>query len=53
MVKPKGQKFQKKFLTTVDKSGVEKKMTVFLKKMSNYFSFGVDARIGYGIILFS
>jgi diacylglycerol kinase (ATP) len=35
-------------LTTIDKNGVEKKMSVFLKKMSNYFSFGVDARIGYG-----
>lgn len=26
----------------------EKKKIVFLKKMSNYFSFGVDARVGYG-----
>lgn len=26
----------------------EKRKIVFLKKMSNYFSFGVDARVGYG-----
>lgn len=46
--KDKGKKGTKQKLTT---SNSDQPTTVFEKKMSNYFSIGIDARIGLGISL--
>jgi len=44
-----GKKFEKKFMGVVDlDTGKETRTTTFKKLMCNYFSFGVDSRIGYG-----
>jgi diacylglycerol kinase (ATP) len=47
--KEQGKKFQKKFLTEKDPVlGEEKRALTLKKKMCNYYSFGIDGRIGYG-----
>jgi len=44
-----GKKFEKKFMSIFDlDSGQETRITTFKKLMCNYYSFGVDSRIGYG-----
>jgi len=47
--RPQGKKFEKRFMTRVDpQTGKEVQLTTFSKLMCNYFSFGVESRIGYG-----
>jgi len=43
-----GKKFEKKFMSSVNSSGKEQRVFTFKKLMCNYFSFGIDSRIGYG-----
>ena len=41
--------YEKRYLTTTDpETNLETKACTFTRRMSNYFSFGVDSRIGYG-----
>jgi len=45
-------KIEERFVLERDpESGLERKTIKFNKKMCNYFSFGVDAMVGYGILL--
>lgn len=44
-----GKKFEKKFMSFANKeTGKEETIHSFRKLMCNYFSFGIDSRIGYG-----
>jgi len=44
-----GQKFEKRFMSYDEANGDKSKtVNTYSKVMCNYFSFGVDSRIGYG-----
>jgi diacylglycerol kinase (ATP) len=47
--KSTGKRFQKKFMSVTDlETGKEVPINSFKKLMCNYFSFGIESRIGYG-----